>query len=64
MAKLTKIEKIQQDIRFAQNRLALKVKHLPYLEASTLSQEMKQKYYDGIAQEEALIANLQAKLAK
>jgi hypothetical protein len=57
---MTKQDKIQQDITFAQNRLNAKLAALPKLLVSDLSDEMKRKYLDGIAHERALIARFTA----
>jgi len=61
---MTRQEKAQQDIEFAQNRLNAKLAALPKLENSDLSESMKQAYRDGIKHEYDLIAKFSAKIAK
>lgn len=61
---MTRQERIQQDLIFAQNRLNAKLAALPKLENSDLVESMKQAYRDGIKHEYDLIATFSAKLAK
>jgi hypothetical protein len=61
---MTKNEKIQQDIEFAQNRLNAKLDSLKKLENSDLPENMKQAYRDGIKHEYSLIEKFQKKLEK
>lgn len=61
---MTKQQKLQQDITFAQHRLNAKMASLKKLENSDLPENMKQLYRDGIQHECDLIAKFQAKLAK
>jgi hypothetical protein len=62
--KMTKQEKIQQDIQFAENRLAMKEVYIPTLLARVTDQTMIQRYMDEIEQEKQRIAKWTAKLAR
>lgn len=59
---MSRMERIRNNKRMAQNRLALKEQYIPVLVASDLSEEMKERYYRGIAEERAYIASLEEKL--
>ena len=61
---MTRQERIQQDIQFAQTRLAIKEAYLPMLEANVTDILLKTAYYAGIEQERQLIVRLSANLSK
>lgn len=65
---MTRVERLQQDIQFAQNRLALKNEYLPQVALNTATgvtpPEMLERYMDGIQHEEELITEWTAKLEK
>ena len=61
---MTKREKLQQDMQFAQTRLAVKEAYIPMLEANVTDVLMKTAYYAGIEQERQLISKCSEALAK